>query len=45
MHHDEKVLIANYYSLVPAYLALAALNLLVNYAMSTGNKRLGRPMH
>jgi glutamate transport system permease protein len=42
---NAKVLIANYHSLVPVYLVVAALYCLVNYAISRGSKRLGRPMH
>lgn len=42
---NAKVLIANYHSLVPVYLVVAALYCLVNYAISRASKRLGRPMH
>ena len=42
---NAKVLIANYHSLVPVYLVVAALYCLVNYAISGASKRLGRPMH
>ncbi|MCW5670529.1 MAG: amino acid ABC transporter permease [Hydrogenophaga sp.] len=42
---NAKVLIANYHSLVPVYLVVAALYCLVNYAISVASKRLGRPMH
>ena len=42
---NAKVLIANYHSLVPVYLVVAALYCLVNYAISKESKRLGRPMH
>ena len=42
---NAKVLIANYNSLVPVYLVVAALYCLVNYAISRASKRLGRPMH
>ena len=42
---NGKVLIANYHSLVPVYLVVAALYCLVNYAISRASKRLGRPMH
>ena len=42
---NAKVLIANYNSLVPVYLVVAALYCLVNYAISGASKRLGRPMH
>lgn len=42
---NAKVLIANYHSLVPVYLVVAALYCLVNYAISRVSKRLGRPMH
>ncbi|MBS0474190.1 MAG: amino acid ABC transporter permease [Proteobacteria bacterium] len=39
---NAKVLIANYHSLVPVYLVVAALYCLVNYAISRASKRLGR---
>ena len=42
---NARVLIANYHSLVPVYLVVAALYCLVNYAISRASKRLGRPMH
>jgi glutamate transport system permease protein len=42
---NAKVLIANYSSLVPVYLVVAALYCLVNYGISRASKRLGRPMH
>jgi glutamate transport system permease protein len=42
---NGKVLIANYHSLVPVYLVVAALYCLVNYAISRASKRLNRPMH
>jgi len=42
---NAKVLIANYHSLVPVYLVVAALYCLVNYALSRASQRLGRPMH
>jgi len=42
---NAKVLIANYHSLVPVYLVVAALYCLVNYAISGASKRLGGPMH
>ncbi len=42
---NAKVLIANYNSLVPVYLVVAALYCLVNYAISRASKRLGQPMH
>ena len=42
---NAKVLIANYNSLVPVYLVVAALYCLVNYAISRASKQLGRPMH
>ena len=42
---NAKVLIANYHSLVPVYLVVAALYCLVNYAISRASKRFGRPMH
>ena len=42
---NAKVLIANYNSLVPVYLVVAALYCLVNYAISRASKRLGRPMY
>ncbi|QIL74277.1 amino acid ABC transporter permease (plasmid) [Diaphorobacter sp. HDW4B] len=42
---NARVLIANYHSLVPVYLVVAALYCLVNYAISRASKRLGGPMH
>ena len=42
---NAKVLIANYNSLVPVYLVVAALYCLVNYAISRASKRLGRPVY
>lgn len=42
---NARVLIANYHSLVPVYLVVAALYCLVNYAISRASRRLGRPMH
>ncbi|RYF82381.1 MAG: amino acid ABC transporter permease [Comamonadaceae bacterium] len=42
---NAKVLIANYNSLVPVYLVVAALYCLVNYAISRASQRLGGPMH
>jgi His/Glu/Gln/Arg/opine family amino acid ABC transporter permease subunit len=41
---NAKVLIANYHSLVPVYLAVAALYCLVNYTISRASRRLARPM-
>lgn len=42
---NARVLIANYRSLVPVYLAVAVLYCLVNYGLSRASRRLGRPMH
>ncbi len=42
---NARVLIANYHSLVPVYLIVAALYCLANYAISRASRRLGRPMH
>ncbi len=42
---NAKVLIANYRSLVPVYLVVAVLYCLVNYAISSASRRLGRPLH
>lgn len=42
---NAKVLIANYHSLVPVYLVVAAIYCLVNYAISKASKRLRGPMH
>ena len=39
---NAKVLIANYQSLVPVYLVVAAIYCLVNYGLSRASKRLGR---
>lgn len=39
---NAKVLIANYHSLVPVYLIVAALYCLVNYGISKASQRLGR---
>ena len=39
---NAKVLIANYRSLVPVYLAVAVLYCGVNYAISRGSRRLGK---
>jgi glutamate transport system permease protein len=39
---NAKVLVANYHSLVPVYLVTAVLYCLVNYALSTASRRLGR---
>jgi glutamate transport system permease protein len=41
---NARVLIANYRSLVPVYLAVAVLYCLVNYAISSASRRLARPM-
>jgi len=41
---NAKVLIANYRSLVPVYLAVAVLYCLVNYAISRASGRLRRPV-
>ncbi|HSV77594.1 MAG TPA: amino acid ABC transporter permease [Ramlibacter sp.] len=41
---NAKVLISNYRSLVPVYLAVAVLYCLVNYAISRASRRLARPM-
>ncbi|MDR7093594.1 amino acid ABC transporter permease [Hydrogenophaga laconesensis] len=40
---NARVLIANYHSLVPVYLVVAALYCLVNHAISRASRRLGRP--
>lgn len=40
---NAKVLVANYRSLVPVYLAVAILYCAVNYAISRASRRLGRP--
>jgi His/Glu/Gln/Arg/opine family amino acid ABC transporter permease subunit len=42
---NAKVLVSNYRSLVPVYLAVAVLYCAVNYAISRASKRLGRPVH
>ncbi len=42
---NARVLISNYRSLVPVYLAVAVLYCLVNYAISRASRRLGRPVH
>ena len=42
---NARVLIANYHSLVPVYLVVAALYCLVNYAISKVSQRLGRPVY
>lgn len=42
---NAKVLVANYHSLVPVYLVVAALYCLVNYAISKASKRLRGPAH
>ena len=42
---NAKVLIANYRSLVPVYLAVAVLYCGVNYAISRASRRLGAPRH
>jgi glutamate transport system permease protein len=42
---NARVLVSNYRSLVPVYLAVAILYCLVNYAISRASRRLGRPMH
>jgi glutamate transport system permease protein len=42
---NAKVLISNYRSLVPVYLAVAALYCAVNYAISRASRRLARPVH
>ncbi|MEJ7929766.1 amino acid ABC transporter permease [Ramlibacter sp. AN1015] len=41
---NAKVLISNYRSLVPVYLAVAMLYCSVNYAISRASRRLGRPI-
>ena len=41
---NARVLIANYRSLVPVYLAVAVLYCLVNYAISRASRRFGRPL-
>ena len=41
---NARVLIANYHSLVPVYLVVAALYCLVNYAISRASRWLGRPV-
>ncbi|QXZ10632.1 amino acid ABC transporter permease [Comamonas sp. Y33R10-2] len=42
---NAKVLVANYNSLVPVYLAVAVLYCLVNYAISRVSKRFAAPVH
>ena len=42
---NAKVLISNYRSLVPVYLAVAVLYCAVNYAISRASQRLARPVH
>lgn len=42
---NAKVLIANYNSLVPVYLVVAAIYCLVNYVISAASKRLSKPKH
>ncbi|MGE4242080.1 amino acid ABC transporter permease [Ramlibacter sp.] len=42
---NAKVLVANYRSLVPVYLAVAVLYCAVNYAISRASRRLARPVH
>ena len=42
---DDRVLIANYNSLEPVHLVVAALYCVVNYAISRASKWLGRPVH
>ncbi|MFM9901334.1 MAG: amino acid ABC transporter permease [Polaromonas sp.] len=42
---NAKVLIANYQTLVPVYLVVAALYCLVNYSLSKASQRLGRRLH
>jgi glutamate transport system permease protein len=42
---NARVLIANYRSLVPVYLAVAVLYCAANYAISRASRRLGAPMH
>jgi glutamate transport system permease protein len=42
---NAKVLISNYRSLVPVYLAVALLYCAVNYAISRASRRLSRPVH
>jgi glutamate transport system permease protein len=42
---NAKVLISNYHALVPVYLVVAVIYCLVNYAISSASKRLGRPRH
>ena len=42
---NAKVLIANYQSLVPVYLVVAAIYCLVNYGLSRASRRLGRPAY
>jgi glutamate transport system permease protein len=42
---NARVLIANYRSLVPVYLAVAVIYCAVNYAISRASRRLARPVH
>jgi hypothetical protein len=42
---NARVLVSNYRSLVPVYLAVAALYCAVNYGISKASRRLGRPTH
>ena len=42
---NARVLVSNYRSLVPVYLAVAVLYCSVNYAISRASRRLGRPIH
>lgn len=42
---NARVLVANYRSLVPVYLAVAVLYCSVNYAISRASRRLGRSVH
>lgn len=41
---NARVLVSNYRSLVPVYLAVAVLYCAVNYAISRASRRLGRPV-
>jgi glutamate transport system permease protein len=42
---NARVLVSNYRSLVPVYLAVAALYCAVNYGISKASRRMGRPVH
>lgn len=42
---NARVLVSNYRSLVPVYLAVAALYCTVNYGISRASRRLARPVH